>query len=311
MNQHPLVDSLMKAYRREGSGPGSPEGTPEPSTGFVDPPPLAAFRGFIGDDADPDNVRLYRDESLQSWLLFRASDIVSRERIKDPAAPRGQLDLIWVDADARVGSVDRTRSGEVEWERAAAGTAPTEPGDVAPLALFEARVVDKAAGSAPRPSPPVSTAAQNPEFESRLREEFTRMVHARLGPEYRVYDVALTGHSIEIIAFVGAVGAVLQAYEPLRKSLDLLVKDLAGVLRRVLGQLNYPSVEVAEVSWSPGSALLERAPDGRADASPSRVGRMLGDRDAPMVYFVFAHALLLLFLLGLIAVLLVDALPSS
>jgi hypothetical protein len=315
----------------------------------------AGYVGPIVSEADRRLLRFYLDEALQTWLLIPVDDIVYRHKLRDANAPFGERDVVWFRSDATIrrfrrpprAPIEETefRIGEITAEEpeAAAGPPASAPATSAPastsaqpspvrpehasedrpaeredpvaLALFEAVVVDKPDGSAAKPREPVAAVAKNDTFRANLVEDFDRMVRARLGPRHSVYSVDVAAGTLEVLLFVGTVGVVIQAYEPIRKSLDLLKKDLEQLLRRLLKRSGHTNVEVERVSWTPGHTMLERESseqDIERDGEPeSRRGRLTSGRDLLVLYLVLAHALMLLFLFAVIVVLLVDALPSA
>jgi hypothetical protein len=79
-------------------------------------PGLSLFAGFLGGTVSRDQTPwqlVYLDSRLDTWLLVQENDIVVHERLKDPNAPSGLRDVLWVDATANLvrGSGPQTGDG--------------------------------------------------------------------------------------------------------------------------------------------------------------------------------------------------------
>ena len=58
--------------------------------------------GFIGDSEDRDWLRLYVDETLNTFVVVRWEDVLGRETRKLDGGPPEGVDVIWVSREARV-----------------------------------------------------------------------------------------------------------------------------------------------------------------------------------------------------------------
>jgi hypothetical protein len=119
---HPLVVALAKALRPPDSTSSTTQQTEgateeelmraaalatEEFARAADLPQLVAFAGFLGGTVPQPGMAtdwrlLYLDWRLLNWLLVKDDDVLHVERVKDPTAPSGERDVIWVNADAPV-----------------------------------------------------------------------------------------------------------------------------------------------------------------------------------------------------------------
>jgi hypothetical protein len=68
-----------------------------------DQPDLKLISGFVGAQIKRGaNWRLvYLDSLLYTWLLVPEDDVIASQRLKDPNAPSGERDMLWVNRTAK------------------------------------------------------------------------------------------------------------------------------------------------------------------------------------------------------------------
>jgi hypothetical protein len=94
-------------------------------------------------------------------------------------------------------------------------------------------------------------------FAEDLKTNMLHAIHQVLGPEFDIRSMSLARGSIEIFVTIGAVYYAVSRYKNFVESIELLTKQLAGVVRRFFEE-RLPGPIVADVSstWEPGSGLV-------------------------------------------------------
>lgn len=94
-----------------------------------------------------------------------------------------------------------------------------------------------------------------PDYRTDLQSPMLASAHQTLGPELDVRSMSVTRGSIELFVTVGAIYYALSRYQNFVESIELLASQLAGVVRRFLG--NFPmSPSDVSATWEPGPALV-------------------------------------------------------
>src|SRR5262245_3491766 len=68
-------------------------------------PGLIVIVGYVGAKIPQGTATwrlVYLDARLDSWLLVDESNIVVNEKLKDPEAPMGEYDVLWINATANI-----------------------------------------------------------------------------------------------------------------------------------------------------------------------------------------------------------------
>lgn len=133
------------------------------------------------------------------------------------------------------------------------------------------------------------------EKRKQLEGEINAQVLATLGSEFAVQSIELHEGSIEIFVALTAVGTFFMGfsrYESFIKSVNLLISQISGLLRKLFGQL--PGTPVAVTgSWQPGSTVTAANQELRDSSGIETYDIVLG-------YLLLSHAALLSILLWLV-----------
>ncbi len=145
----------------------------------------------------------------------------------------------------------------------------------------------------------------NPEMEGEVWNRFrltddlkTEMLHAThqiLGPEFDIRSMSIARGSIEIFVTIGAVYYAVSRYKNFVESIELLNKQLAGVVRRFFEErFQRPIVADVFSTWEPGSGLVGLAASDTPFSSAAWAYPLLW-------YVILSHAALLALFIWLLA----------
>jgi len=125
-----------------GAGGGGGAGRPDPTlaalSARVRPMQLTTLTGYVGPGDDPDWLRLYEDETLNTFLIIRREDVVNHERRYKEDAAQLTIDVIWLSQGVQLARGRRQPRPNVDEARFIIGDFLTA-GDVAGAALAARR----------------------------------------------------------------------------------------------------------------------------------------------------------------------------
>jgi hypothetical protein len=136
----PKANKLVTGLQAAKPAAAALAGTTIASTTATSTAQLVTFTGFLGDTFKFPGGQvwrlLYLDLEMERWLIVEESGIADWQQVKDEKVPGEKRDLIWVKADAAVGTGSGSQSDEArfltgEFTRAGDFEAPLSGGTLA------------------------------------------------------------------------------------------------------------------------------------------------------------------------------------
>jgi hypothetical protein len=95
--------------------------------------------------------------------------------------------------------------------------------------------------------------------ELRLRDEIADAVKQSLGQEFEVRSMTIGRGSIEILVLIGTAYYVVSRYKNFVESMELMVRQVKGVVRRFF-ESTLPIRAVVDGSWAPIGGIVQSSP---------------------------------------------------
>jgi len=164
------------------------------------------------------------------------------------------------------------------------------------VAILQIRIEDPSAGSDSVDDEYLFRMAL--EMRGKLRHDIEAAVTETLGPEFEIHSLDISPGSAHLLIAISAATAFFMTfsrYESFVKSVNLLVSQVTGIVRRVIGSVSNGQREVeVRSTWSPMTPITS----AHHILSPSNgidMNRLL------IFYLIASHAVLLVFVLWLLA----------